>query len=441
MDRFLHHFITIATEALPHLALILGQFIGAGLSVFTRFTMLEEVDPFVFSSLRCIIAFPCLFVLAAFFERGNTHRVTKRALPLLLTYSFLGIVVPLLTFAIGLKFTGASNFSFFIPLTPVITTAIAVATKAERWSWLKVGGLFLGLVGTGFFIWNDSTTIRTQFDDFNHEKLWGAALAIVNVVASAISFNLQFPLVDVSGRYDYKIPPLTVMTWATGLGGGVILVISIYFWVTSWHVWPTVDAIGWVGIVYAGIIQSCVNFSLSLWALKRVSRPSLVGAYSLLSALLGPLLATLTLGEIITQIQIWGGFFTITGLGLVIASKFQEEAKRRKALEAARAATLSGARPPEGLPPPPVEMVPMEVAPQPLMAQGSMLQVRAPTVRVPTMQDMGAQEVSVAFPEPPLPRTPSVMTSTRMTVVASTSDLSMTTQTPPLGAIRYQQIA
>ncbi len=279
-----------------HAVLIWVQLTFGGFHVFGKY-VLEHVDPFALAAIRVLGATPLLLVFAWFIERTLPR---WRDLPWLMALGALGVFGNQLLFMVGLKHTAATNAAILMPSIPVFTVAIAAIFRVERVNRRQLAGIGVAVLGALIML----NPFRFSLAP---EASFGNVLIVLNCLCYSGYLVLQRPVLK-------RLPPLTTVAWAFFFGGAGTLAVT---WRDLAAV-PFADLPGlvYVGLAYAVVIHSTLNYSLQMWAMGR-SSPSLVSSYKTLQPLSATVLAALFLGEVVGWREVLGFVAIMGGLFLV----------------------------------------------------------------------------------------------------------------------------
>lgn len=131
-----------------------------------------------------------------------------------LLLSFLGVVLNMGFFLVGLRYTTAVNAVVVITTIPVFTYAIAVLTGRERLGPFRAAGIGIALVGVLYLV-------GTSYQASPAHAL-GDLLVMVNALCYAGFLVLARPMIQ---KYD----PLSLTTWMFLVGAVVYVPMGLFF--------------------------------------------------------------------------------------------------------------------------------------------------------------------------------------------------------------------
>jgi drug/metabolite transporter (DMT)-like permease len=217
-----------------------------------------EIHPFTLASTRLAIALAILYPIAL--VRGDLRTVRWLDLRRVASAGLL-----LLGVNYGLLFWGAQ----FIPsglvailqsATPLLALAFACATGQERFTFLKLLTLALGIVGV--------TVI------FGSEALTSGRTAITGVAAvfgSSICVASAYVWMK---SYGGRIPPIALTTIQSGAAAVPLLCIAL---VTDGIPAPAHWSLAaWAAVIYLAVAASVVAFWLNYWLLARMDASAML---------------------------------------------------------------------------------------------------------------------------------------------------------------------
>eukprot|EP00658_Telonema_sp_P-2_P005274 TRINITY_DN11977_c0_g1_i4.p1 TRINITY_DN11977_c0_g1~~TRINITY_DN11977_c0_g1_i4.p1 ORF type:complete len:330 (+),score=62.34 TRINITY_DN11977_c0_g1_i4:217-1206(+) len=209
----------------------------------------------VFSFLRDAIASPVL-TAAMLVTKSYVRPKAKDLVKLLVVMGALGMSGNQTFFVLGLDIVGSDIAAVYNCAGPSIMFIMAVALRLERFSWTKLLGVVLGVVGIVFL----SQLWKLSFG----QDLLGHAFLLLSVIFSQLFYIVQ--------KYLHGYPALmmtTVAYWAAVFT--IAIPAFIYSQVLQKQgIWPE-SHFQWGVVVYAGVISSALNYYLLTLAISHLT--------------------------------------------------------------------------------------------------------------------------------------------------------------------------
>jgi drug/metabolite transporter (DMT)-like permease len=228
---------------------------------------------------------------------GNTsvsHKFTSRDILDFVLMGLLGIVPPSVLLAWGIAHSSASNAAILSLTIPVMMTLLAAVMLGEKLTPIRIGSLFLGLVGTLFVSAND-----LQHMSFSRQLLAGNVIVLIAGAGSAF-YNTY-------GKHLLRrFSELDLLFWSYISGGLACAVISAIFEAKPFYRVAGYPVAAWFSVAVLGFLTWGVAMVIWMWVLNRLD----VGQISVsvyLLPFLGLLLSFLTLHERLRSVQLIGG--------------------------------------------------------------------------------------------------------------------------------------
>jgi len=286
-----------------NVSLVLAQVGFGGFNVVGKYA-LSYISPVIFAFYREVISGPLLFIIAAIVERVKPSRQDWWIL------GVLGLVLygNQFCFIVGLKLTdSASQTAIIQQCIPVFTSAITVALKMEKFSWIKLGGLACAVSGA---------IVMIGFKDlsFDNSHTIGMFVLLGNTLLMSTYYILQKPLLA-------KYPPITVTGWAYIVASMAMGCTSMYyihepssFIISKQVIWPLAYAVG---------IQTIFGYCCVSWA-NQHAPASLVAIYNCIQPIVALILARLFFDEVFIWNDGAGMVLVVAGLVLVTWARARE---------------------------------------------------------------------------------------------------------------------
>ncbi|WP_160716803.1 DMT family transporter [Chitinophaga solisilvae] len=266
---------------------------GSSFSV-TR-TVVQEVPPYIFATLRHIIA--CMALLPFYLHR---RRMVKQQLPYgkLALMGLAGVTVYYGLFNFAMKYISASTGALIEGLIPVFIAIPAAIILKEQLHKKLITGMVLcvtGVILVGF--------IGSPKGDTH--ALAGSVLMLLAVCCWSAYTLLSRSVKETD----------TLLTTAVSTFIGSALLIPIAAVNIGLHGMPEISLRAWAGIVYLGIFASALAYFLYNRALESLPAAQ-VGNFLNLNPVIGAVIAMIFLKEAFTGWQIAGGLLVLAGIWL-----------------------------------------------------------------------------------------------------------------------------
>jgi drug/metabolite transporter (DMT)-like permease len=265
----------------------------------TRFELTNGFKPLSYSVIRYGGGALCLLVLARL--RGESLRVARADVRLLLFAGLLGILGNQLAYVYAIKLTNASTVALMLGAVPVLAVLIAAATRVETLSRrfvvaaaISFAGVALVALGEGGFAAN----------------ILGDALGLVTALTWAGYAVAITPLMN---RYSpFRVSALVITVgWIQLAPFGVPQLLH-----QSYHLRPLV----WAGLAFA-ILGPLVLTNLLWFAAIGEVGPSRASLFVNAQPFVGVLFALLLLSEPLHPLEIAGA--VLIGIGIVLGQRRQ----------------------------------------------------------------------------------------------------------------------
>jgi RarD protein len=278
---------------LPLLAVIFW-----GTSFIATKYLLAELNPETIISMRLILAIALLLTIALFQKRDFSINLKSHAYILILA---LIAVFHLWIQVTGLKYTTASNTGWIIGTAPIFMAILGLIFFKEKLNILKILGIIIATFGLLLLVGKGNPTnidlIQNKGDllVLSSAFTWG----IYSMVNKKISLNYS-PLMTILYLFIMMaiiIVPLTVNN-------------------TSIRSVVHLSGIGWLSILFLGLLCSGVSYVIWAYALREMESAK-VGAFLYFEPFITVLAAWILLSENITLLMILSGLIITAGVFLV----------------------------------------------------------------------------------------------------------------------------
>jgi drug/metabolite transporter (DMT)-like permease len=283
-------------------ALIAATFVSIiyGLTfTIAKDVMPRYIEPFGFIVLR-VFGTTILFWIVSFF--GPKEKIALGDFPRIITASFFGVALNMLTFFKGLSYTSPIMGAVLMVTTPMIVLVLSAIIMKEQMQKRKIFGILLGLTGTITMILYGKSMVNAP----------NATLGNLLVFINAVSYG--FYLIIVKKLMD-KYNAFTFVKWIYTFG--FILVLPFgwnEFQAIEWVIIPT-DIYWKIGFVI--VFSTFFTYLLNLISMREL-KPTTVAVFIYLQPLFATIFAVslgkddLSLVKLLSAVLIFIGVYLVT---------------------------------------------------------------------------------------------------------------------------------
>ena len=266
-----------------------------------------HIKPFGFIMLRVLGAAILFWIISLFYK---SEKIQKEDRWRIFGCAFFGMCINMLAFFKGLSLSTPINSSVIVTLTPVILLILSVLLLREKVSWIKISGIFIGLIGAIVLI-----VFGAQMQTNAPNIPFGNVLLMVNASAYAVYLILVKPLTS-------KYHTITLMKWFFLLA--VIINLPITFEEFTAVHWTNLPAeVMWI-MAFVIVGTTFMTYLLNVYALKTL-KASTIGAFIYLQPLIATIFAIIMGADRLTTIRIIAAVLIFTGVYLSTLKKKEEK--------------------------------------------------------------------------------------------------------------------
>lgn len=293
----------IRGQMVNHGALWLAQLIWALMHVYSN-RALEHIKPTAFCAFRLTLALPFLWYSA----RREGGEIPLSAWRWVLAMGVSIGAAYLMIFVCNRR-VGATLTASVQPLLPVSVSVLSAAVGLEKFTRMKMLGVFVVFCGT-------VTALRA------YQIFYAGGITVVDVLLLLSQTNSYSVYAVLLGLATKRWPyPLRFLFYATVVSAvGVSLIAIPTFKSTDF---AAVPASAWGAVVFAGLASSVIAHSLNSWAIARI-KGVLPTVYSGIQVIFTIILASIFLDERFDWDRGVGIVVTLSGVALVAKAKFAE---------------------------------------------------------------------------------------------------------------------
>lgn len=260
--------------------------------------MPHVIEPFGFIVLRVGGAAMLFWILSLF---TKSEKIAAGDWWRILACAIFGMVLNMLMFFKGLSLSTPINSAVSMTITPVLLLLLTAVILRERITWLKAGGIFLGLSGALILILFQE---KTQSNAPNIPL--GNLLFVLNAISYSFYLILVKPLVA-------KYKPVTLLKFF----------FLIAFFINLPIGYSDLTEVSWgelgfseVGqMAFVVVATTFLTYLFNIFALKQLS-PSTVGVFIYLQPVVATVFAILVGADTLNALRIGAAVLIFTGVYL-----------------------------------------------------------------------------------------------------------------------------
>jgi drug/metabolite transporter (DMT)-like permease len=258
---------------------------------------LREFDPLAFNAIRFVLASLTLFVFLRL--SGAVPFPARRHWGRVIFLGFLANIVYQLLFIYGVQATLAGNAGLVLATTPVWTLILASVLGREHHGFPVWGGVLATLGGMVLVVLGG---------DGGAGLGEGLLMGDLMLVLAAITWAAYTVGTQALTR---EYGALAVTSWTLWVGTiGLVALGGPSLWSLDL---PAISRIGWMGVVYSGVLAIAVAYLIWNYGLEHIGGPR-TAAFSNLVPVVALITAALWLGEDPGPTQVVGAIIIIAGV-------------------------------------------------------------------------------------------------------------------------------
>lgn len=260
---------------------------------------LREFSPFAFAFWRFVVGLAGILAIIIFVRAWP--KVERQDWPRILLLAALSVPANQLLYLNGMKYSVPSHASLIYGATAAVALVLSTLLGYERLRRFKVMAIALAVCGLVLVVSSSRTRI------LGTENFGGDVLITFSMFAWAAYTVLAKPIVAKYGA----LPATLVCLLCGSLMGLPFLIqpaLAQDYSILTWR--------GWAGPIYAGIMVTCVSYTIWFALLKRAD-PSQVAIITTPQPVVTTALSVLILGEALSFPLIMGGLLVIGGVLLM----------------------------------------------------------------------------------------------------------------------------
>ncbi|TKY68965.1 WAT1-related protein [Spatholobus suberectus] len=316
---------------LPGIAMLLNQFIIAGISLSTRLAFLQGMSPAVFVVYRHAFATTVIAPIAYFSGRNSgSYYLNLKSFSWIFLISLIGITVNQNLFFEGVYLASSSTASAMANLVPAFTFVIAACTGMEKMnirslrSWAKIVGTVTCVSGAmSIALLKGQKLLNAEI--MPSKSILGAGdenwlLGCLSLFGSCIAWSLWL-ILQVPASKSHP-DHLSFSAWMCFMATLQTAVVTLFLEQDP-NAWKIRSVLEFGCSLYSGVMGSAVLFFLQAWCISRRG-PLFSAMFNPLFTVIATVLAAILLHEEIYVGSLLGAIGVIIGLYVVLWGKAEE---------------------------------------------------------------------------------------------------------------------
>ncbi|MEK5443496.1 MULTISPECIES: DMT family transporter [unclassified Fredinandcohnia] len=294
--------------------ILLFVMVAWGLNIVAIKILVENFPPVSITGLRILAAGLVIFVFL--YVKKDLQKMSLHEFGYVSLSALTGILGHQALLSVGLTGTSATNGASILALIPLVTNILAVLFLKANMTFLKISGVFLGIMGIYFILILGGGSFT--------KLALGDLYVFLSVIAQAVSFIFI-------RKASYTLNAKTITCYALLMGAGFLLIVSFALEGQSIAATGAVPAYVWVvfaasAIISTGIGNLCYNFAISKIG------PGETAIFLNLAPFFSLIGSVLFLNESFKFIQLVGFFLIVCGV-LLGTGIFERKPKIDKQVE------------------------------------------------------------------------------------------------------------
>ena len=202
-------------------------------------------------------------------------------------------------FSASLKYTTAAYGAIALSTMPIFTLVISLLFRKETLTKIKIVGVTLAFLGVTIALSRSWIGYSLGEDD-----LLGILLMLASALCAAIYSTFSRPFIIIYGP---------ILFTAMSITAGMLLLIPIAYSVDTFSMLPTFTTVGWIALIFLGVVGGALQFTAYTWALNWLT-PTRTAIYLTLTPISAIIIAYPLLGENATVEAILGLVLVLTAV-------------------------------------------------------------------------------------------------------------------------------
>ncbi|KAL4279080.1 hypothetical protein GQ457_03G031980 [Hibiscus cannabinus] len=266
----------------PYIAMLLVQFIYAGMALFAKAAISKGMNPYVFVVYRQAFATITLAPFAFFFKSKETS-LSYNLIWKIFFISLFGLTMSLNLYSVAIKYTTATFAAATTNTIPVLTLIIAVCLRMESISvrklpgFAKVLGSVISLSGAlvfafvkgptiNFMNWYPSTHNQNTNTAIKNHPMEGWIKGCFIMLSGNTAWSMWLVLQGcILKQYPDKLRLITLQCFFSCIQSAI--------WAIAAERNPSAWKLGWdvrlLAVLYCGVIVAGITYWLQVWTIEK----------------------------------------------------------------------------------------------------------------------------------------------------------------------------
>lgn len=281
-----------------HLAVLGANLIFGSSYALIKYITPGYIHPYSLNVVRILVSL-FLFWSLFLFKPGNI-KIEKKHIPRFLLCALTGVVINQILFIKGVSLTTPIHSSLLSLATPIFITIIAAWLLKEGITFVKFGGLVLGICGACILI------LKKDSSHTGNDILLGDIMVLINAISYAFYLVLVRPLMNTYSG-------IQVLRWIFTFGAIIILPFGMpEFIATDWSAFTYTH---WLALGMIGIGATFLAYLLNVYSISVLGASS-TGAYIYTQPVFAAIIAILFAGEHFSMTKLIAGILIFLGVFL-----------------------------------------------------------------------------------------------------------------------------